>query len=203
VQQVSAGTRDLRIELDTRAPTQRVRGRIVDIAGQAVADVRMSVTVSMSDRDRFTAPEVRTGADGTFDFVSIRGEVVEIVASLDPRQTIVEPKPGDVLDDLTITLGRMCAIQIDSTANPGSVTKFEVHDARSGPVRIYQSTSTVGKDGGDGGRSAQRRRSISAGLSDVFTVMEGDLTAVFFRGTEEVGRVPIVLASEGLTIVRL
>lgn len=202
VPQVRAGTRDLLVELDTRAPTRRVRGRVVDRAGAPLAEVRVSVAVDQSGRFGFVTPEIRTGADGVFEFESIRGDVDEIAARLDSREAVFEPRPDDPLDDVTITLGRWCAIQVVSSANPGFAKAFEIHDARSSRMRLYTSTSTVARTGGRGGRKASHRESLSDGRSDVFSVMEGDLTAVFFREDVEVARVPIVPAPKGLTIVR-
>lgn len=203
VPDVAAGTHDLVIELDTRGPTQLVAGTVVDGAGRALADVDVSVTARVpGDSETFGAPGRRTGPDGAFRFDPVRGTVTQVVARLGERETYFEPAPADALDDVRLVLRDLRAIQVDLTANPALATELEVHDARSRRARLYLGISAAARDGGFGGRSASFRRPIRDGRSDVLTVSEGDLTAVLFRGDAEVARVPIVLAREGLTVVR-
>lgn len=199
---VRAGTRGLLVELDTRGRTRRVRGRVVDRAGAPLAGVSVIVAVDQTGRFGFVTPEIRTGADGRFEIDAVRGSVDEITARLDSREAVIEPQPDDPLDDVTITLGRWYAIQIDTSANPGFASMLEIHDARSARMSLYTSTSTVARTGGRGVRRSSHRESLSDGLSDVFSVMEGDLTAVFFRDYVEVARIPIVFAPKGLTVIR-
>jgi len=202
VPDVRAGTRGLLIELDTRATTRRVRGRVVDAAGAPLSGVSVFVAVDQTGRLGFVTPEIRTGADGVFEFDRIRGKVDEITARLDSRESVIEPQPDDLLDEVTITLGRWCAIQIDTSASPGFASMLEIHDARSARMSLYTSTSTVARTGGRGMRRSSHRESLTDGLSDVFSVMEGDLTAVFFRNDVEVARIPIVFAPRGPTVLR-
>lgn len=200
---VAAGARELRIVLDTNSPVRRVAGHVVDAAGRALSGAHVRVVTWGASKDYGNSTRtIDTDADGSFSFESVRGVDVEVTATFQSHECSMTPGPQDRLDDLRIVVRRSHAIQIDVSDRPALATRFEVQDADSRRVELRMSRSIVRQGWGTGGGTSARTQSIADGRSDVVTVTGEGLTAVLFRDEVEVARIPIVLAEEGLTIVR-
>lgn len=200
---VRAGTENLRVELDKSGPTQRVAGLVTDLRGRALADIHVTADIELDGlTDSLPSSVVRTDAKGAFELTGVRGRVVRVYANGADIGSYVEPKPGDPLDQIRIALPRTCPIQIDATSSPGLANRFEVRNVRDATVSLSTSATVAGRAVSLHSSTSSISRPIVDGLSDVVTVLEGELTAVLFRDEVEVARIPIVLAEDGLTILR-
>lgn len=205
VRDVAGGTRDLLVVLDTRTRTQRVAGRVVDGLGRPMAGAQVWGETTLPDlADPLRSVTVRTDAEGAFEIASVRGLVASVTAAFDSRGSLLHPQPGEPLDELRIVIARMRAVQIDATSDASAATRFEIHDARfGGPTSLCTRQSVVSRTSAQVSTTGATTLPFVDGRSDVVSVLEGELSVVLFRGDAEVRRIPLVLADDGTTIVRL
>ncbi len=202
LERVRAGTSDLLVTLDTGGPELRVAGRVVDGAGKPMAGVGVSAELDLgSDIGPLTSRSVSTNSEGAFELTRLRGRVVQVFADLESYRIGVDVKPGDPLDDIRIVVPNRRAIQVDVTSKPGLATDFEVRNSR-GTVGLDSSWTIAAQTVTTVSERVAASLPILDGRSDVVTVDEDELTLILLRQGQEVARIPIVFAKEGVTIIR-
>jgi len=202
LEEVPAGTKDLLVVLDTRGPRQRVAGRVVDGAGRAVAGASVTVDVDFGFGGApLTSSAATTNTDGTFELNGLRGRIVEVSATVESLRVAVPVQRDTRLDEVRIVVPRQLAIQVDVRSKPGLATDFQIRNAR-GTVGMHSSRTVAGRTVTRGSDRTAVSLPIVDGRSDVVTVHEDELTLVLLRDRTEVAHIPIVFASEGVTIVR-
>ncbi len=202
IEHVHAGTEELVVVLDTGGPELRIAGHVVDRAGKPMADTEVNADLDLgAGTGTLRSRSVTTNSEGAFELTRLRGRVVQVFADLGSRRIGVDVKPGDALDDIRIVVPRERAIQVDITSKPGFATDFKVVNAR-GTVSLSSSWTVAAETVSRSSERTAVRLPIHDGRSDVVTVDEDELTLVLLRDGLEVARIPIVFASEGITIVR-
>jgi len=202
LEHVQAGTSDLVVVVDTGGPKLRVAGRVVDSAGKGIVGMSVNADLDVgADVGPLTSRSVSTDSTGAFELTRLRGRVAQVFADLGPRRIGVDVKPGDPLDDIRIVVPFERAIQVDFTSKPGFATDFLVRNAR-GTVGLSSSWTIAAQTVTTKSERLAASLPILDGRSDVVTVDEDELTLVLLRQGQEVARVPIVFAKEGVTIIR-
>ncbi len=202
IEHVPAGTNDLLVVLDTRGPRKRVAGRVVDGAGRAVAGSKVTAEVDLGfENSPLTSSATTTDALGAFELNGLRGRIVKVLASFDASVAAIGVKHDTVLDDVRIVVPRPRAVQVDITSKPDLATDFRIHNAR-GRVAMHSSWTVASRTVSRGSERVAVSLPIVDGRSDVVTVHGDELTLVLLRDGTEVAQIPIVFASEGVTIVR-
>ncbi len=190
---VRAGTTGLTIRLE-EATHPALRGRVVARDGAPMPGVHVTVQrpalevkVAGGTRDEWVPRDrVTTAEDGSFEFENVPQSGVEVFAIGDSIQfagRMVEP--GSDATDFVVEVDRRVHLQIELTAPKDRADRLRVLGAngRSMLLRVMR------------GEAAYTNRSakILDGRTEVLSLGEGAATAVFYRGEDEVGRLPLSL----------
>jgi RNA polymerase sigma factor (sigma-70 family) len=195
---VPAGSRDVRIEIDTQAVHAVVAGRVLDLEGVPVAGVDVLVMTDANEM-RFQGRFVRNSnlmvrrttsdADGRFRLASVPREQVYLqVFGDDVEMTsfpLVELR-GDDVENLELHCPRRVHVRVTIDVE-GEADELAILDDQGLPLglRVYR-----GKPG-----PVMTRAPIHGQVSDTLSVAQSGRTLVLYRGGVQVERRRIWLAS--------
>jgi RNA polymerase sigma-70 factor (ECF subfamily) len=199
---VPAGSENVELRLTT-AMFAELRGRVVardgsPIAGVGVKQQRPAHEVQIADgtRDQWAVgASMRTNARGEFTFANVPTEGVEVCASGDEIMfagRMIEPG----IDPLAFVLqvDRRMHLQVELAPPTDRADRVRVLDA-AGVAMLLRIMR---------GETARTNRvaEIVDGRSEILSLGEGAVTAVFLRRDVEVGRMPLQLAAKQVNTIR-
>ena len=162
---ILAGTSGYRFVVPPGDWRERVYGRVIDRRGGAIADVRVRLTMRVHTSARGesyeTGQEVRTGADGRFEFHRVVRE--DLLLRFDGRdvQSKYEELPAAAAgEDLLVVLGCECALRFEPAPGLPAPTAIRVLDQDDKALRIERQIDV-------GTTEAGSRLAIPAGSSPV------------------------------------
>lgn len=199
---VQAGSEGVELRFTT-AMFAELRGRVVardgtPIAGVGVKLQRPALEVQIADgtRDQWAVgASMRTNARGEFAFADVPTEGVELCASGDEIMFAGRRiEPG--IDPLAFVLqvDRRMHLQVELAPPTDRADRVRVLDA-SGKAMLLRIMR---------GETARTNRiaEIVDGRSEILSLGEGAVTAVFLRNDREVGRMPLQLAAGVVNTIR-
>lgn len=168
---------------------ERVTGRAVDRYGNALASVRVRLSMrehqSGGTTSYQTGQEVNTGLDGSFEFRQVpRQDLLLRFTGDDVESNYWELKADDPGVDLLIRLVCICRVRFEARATAADALRILDGDDR--PLRL---TRQLGEGRSEGGTDV----AIVEGRSPELTVSDAAAWLSLSRGREVVQRVPIKL----------
>ncbi len=200
---IRAGGPDLEIVLDTSGPRSDLTGRVVDLRGEALGTVTVTVRAAVAGYPDFIGPQTLADPEGRFSVKQVRGRQFQItVDGGDVVSTTVDVRPDAQLNDLVISVPRRAFVQVDLGGRTELADTARLLDAAGEPVRLNITRTTVGEMNSMSIAWMSSDMPIQEGRTEVGSTTEGDYTCVLLKSGQEVMRIPTRLGGKGVTIVR-
>lgn len=209
--EVRGGDRNVRITVPAEAFHERVAGRVVDREGNGLRGVRVRPYTdgfSLSVDGQTTTMHADLDGvvtDETGRFVFARVPKTRVYLRLDGSDVIpleygrglsggIREASGGQVENLCIRMRQRIHVQVEIPGGPAVADGIEVLDPRGERLTINVFSGS--------GRNSVFRLNIREEHSPAFVVPEDATTLVFYKGTKEVSRQPLVLVAGKLNQVR-
>jgi hypothetical protein len=193
---VRSGQRDVVLQLRAQEELVHIAGRVVRDSGEPVAGVLVHCNVNLtSDFTPSPGPSMMTNEEGRFDFLAEANPSLRFSASSESIVPVIayQPMSGEPLDKLEIHAWLRCHLQVDLGARKSSADHFTALDAAGEATQIMIMHGPMMRFAKFG--------PIADGKSEAAVVRDSCRTIVLYKGSEEVGRVPVSLRPGELNVI--
>lgn len=148
-----AGSSDVTLRFPTDNDERWIAGVVLAVDGTEVPDVHISTSCTILEtplpwgsvyRTTTTGPTVTTDGDGVFvTSTAERGDILLVAHGNGVENRRFDIKAGEDLENLELTVGRTCRVQVVRSAGAPEFGRFALHTAFDAPVALRPTTGNT------------------------------------------------------------